>query len=453
MIFKHFQPIQIIFFIALSLMLPLWNIPGTIAIRYFCALSILFVVIVSKVNWKCFFYNNQAIPLLFLYLLIQLFFFSTDFDQALHNFKSEWLKFILFSIAGIGSGYFVQNIRTPKLILYLGFLFAIPLIIHLFLCIIYGISIGKVPMGYWGINKTHGDLAYTSLQAVIFIAVYWFFQSKTPLDKILSFILLSTCLISPLIASSRGGTFFVFISILTVLGISSLTHQKSQWSMKHLIVSILGLSIMILGVCKIAQSLDPHRWEGTLSRLEMGFKGDALKINCDGIEVLQNSLKIEGTELTPQTLRILESIKDGDGARVMAARSALHLITENPMGINQSRLGYEIALEKYCGYKPKIMLLNSHNGWLDTALAIGVIGAILYLLVYLNFLRFGLKTSFGPHKELVPYGVALFSLGFMWMVRSIFDSAQRDQMLEMQAFTLCLLSSYILFFKKTATSD
>ena len=167
MIFKHLRPIQIIFFIALSLMLPLWNIPDTIAIRYFCALTILFVVIVSKVNWKYFFYNNQAIPLLFLYLLIQLFFFSTDFDQALRNFKSEWLKFILFSIAGIGSGYLIQNIRTPKLIFYLGILFAIPLIIHLFLCIIHGISIGKVPMGYWGINKTHGDLAYTSLQAEI----------------------------------------------------------------------------------------------------------------------------------------------------------------------------------------------------------------------------------------------------------------------------------------------
>jgi hypothetical protein len=434
-------------------MLPLWNIPDTIAIRYFCALTILFVVIVSKVNWKYFFYNNQAIPLLFLYILIQLFFFSTDFDQALRNFKSEWLKFILFSFAGIGSGYLIQNIRTPKLLFYLGFLFAIPLIIHLVLCIIHGISIGKVPMGYWGINKTHGDLAYASLQAVIFITIFWFFQSKTPLDKILSFILLSTCIMSLLIASSRGGTFFVFVSILTALGLSSLTHQRSQWSIKYFIITVLSIGVLILGVFKIAQSLDSQRWEGTLSRLEMGFKGDALKINCEGVEVLQDTLTTEGIEITPQISRILESIKDGDGARMMAARSALHLITENPMGINQSRLGYEIALEKHCGYKPKIMLLNSHNGWFDTALAIGVIGAIFYLLVYLNFLRFGLQTSFGPHKELVPYGVALFSLGFIWMVRSVFDSAQRDQMLEMQIFTLCLLSSYILFFKKAATSN
>jgi hypothetical protein len=258
---------------------------------------------------------------------------------------------------------------------------------------------------------------------------------------------------SPLIASSRGGTFFVFVSILTVLGMSSLTHQRSQWSIKYFIITLLSIGVLILGVFKIAQSLDSQRWEGTLSRLEMGFKGDALKINCEGVEVLQKTLTIEGIEITPQISRILESIKDGDGARMMAARSALHLITENPMGINQSRLGYEIALEKHCGYKPKIMLLNSHNGWFDTALAIGVIGAIFYLLVYLNFLKFGLKTSFGPHKELVPYGVALFSLGFMWMVRSVFDSAQRDQMLEMQIFTLCLLSSYILFFKKATTSN
>jgi hypothetical protein len=208
-----------------------------------------------------------------------------------------------------------------------------------------------------------------------------------------------------------------------------------------------------MGVFKIAQSMDPQRWEGTISRLEMGFKGDALRTNCEGIEVLQNDLIAQGTEITPEILKILESIKDGDGARMMAARSAIQLMAINPMGINQSRLGYDIALEKYCGYQPKIELLNSHNGWFDTALAIGVIGAILYLLVCLNFLRYGLKTSFQKNKELVPYGVALFSLGFIWIVRSIFDSSQRDQMLEMQIFTLCLLSSYILCFKKIPTSD
>jgi hypothetical protein len=426
-----------------------WNIPGTIALRYFFAFILLSIVIVSKVDWGLFFRNNQLLLLLFLYLVFQLLFFSSDFYLAIHNFKSEWLKFILFALTGIGCGYLINLFKFPRMNLYLGFLFAIPLIIHLILCVIKGFQLGKVPMGYWGINKTHGDLAYTSIHAAIFLSVFLLLQAKTSIDKLITLLLLSACILSPLIASSRGGTFFAFISIATVAVFTAILRRHFKQSINQIIIVIIGFCLLIFCIYKVGVSLDPNRWNSTLSRLEMGFKGDALQINCEGVEVLENLLREDGTSITPEISRILDSIKDGDGARVLAARSAIQLIPNNFMGINQSKIGYDLALEKACGHLPKIELLNSHNGWLDSALSIGVIGAILYLLVCCNFMRLGIKSSFNDIKTNAPSGVALFALSFLWITRSIFDSSQRDQMLEMQIFTLCLLSSSLLFYTES----
>jgi O-Antigen ligase len=447
MIFNRTKLIEIIFLTAFFLLLPLWNLPDTIALRYLLSLTLLIVVIFSKIEWETFFTNNPFLILLFFYILIQLIFFSSNFKLAFLNFKSEWLKFILFAITGIGCGKILYTKKLPNLLFYLGLFFVIPLVIHLFMSVWKGLLIGYLPIGYWGINKTHGDLAYTSMHATLFLMIFYLFQANTTYQKLLTFALLGTCIFSPLIASSRGGVIFVFLSIITILILKILIHSRSRWLQKHLIMYVLGTGVLILCIFKVGETLDPQRWSGTISRLEMGFKGDALKINCEGIESLETTLREEGFVVTPKISDILNAVQsgqNGDIARMLAARAAIQLIPQHWMGIDQSKLGYDQALEKACGHAPKIKLSNAHNGWLDTALAIGFLGAILYFLVCCNFLKQGLKSCSADTPEIIPYGVALSALSMIWILRSIFDSAQRDQMLEMQIFTLCLLSSYIL---------
>jgi O-antigen ligase len=444
--------IQIIFVAALSLLLPLWNIPDTITVRYFASLFLLVIVIFCKPDWKTFFKHNQFLLIFFVYILIQLIFFSTDYKVAFYNFKSEWLKFILFAFAGVGCGYYLKNKQLPKLNLYLGLLFAIPLFIHLASSLIKGIELGTLPISYWGINKTHGDLAYTSLHTTIFICTFLLLQAKSRLEKWSSVLLLFVCFLSLLIASSRGGMLFLFISVATVILICFFIHQGSRISYKKFTLSLVFLGVFMFGVFQIGVHLDPIRWGNTLAKLEMGFKGDAIKIDCEGVGVLKEQLENDGVQITPEISVILNSIEMGDGERVMAARSAVHLIPNHLMGINQSRSGYAIALAQECGHEPKSGTMHSHNGWLDTALAIGIAGAILYFLVCCNFMRRGLQAAFHSSKEIAPYGVALLSLGFIWILRACFDSTQRDQMLEMQIFTMCLISAYILFYKEEELS-
>jgi hypothetical protein len=62
--------------------------------------------------------------------------------------------------------------------------------------------------------------------------------------------------------------------------------------------------------------------------------------NIDGrlIKIFIGSKVIaEGITITPQIEAGIKSVEDGDGARIMAARSGLVMVLENPMGINGSK--------------------------------------------------------------------------------------------------------------------
>ncbi|OZA13056.1 MAG: hypothetical protein B7Y05_10710, partial [Polynucleobacter sp. 24-46-87] len=91
---------NLIFFPLLFILIPLWNIPHTIAGRYICEGLLLIAVIIYKPNWRLFFSANKVLLIFFAYLLIQLLFFSTNYQQAFSNFRAEWMHFILFSIIG-----------------------------------------------------------------------------------------------------------------------------------------------------------------------------------------------------------------------------------------------------------------------------------------------------------------------------------------------------------------
>lgn len=449
---NHSILVSCIFIVAIMMLPPLWNIPHTILLRHLCGLTLLVVVLMSRPNWKDFFYCNKALILLFLYLIIQLIFFSTDHIAAFRNFKSEWLKFILFALTGIGCGFILSRKKLWYFNLYAGCLFSIPIFIHLGLSLFKGISTGEIPARYWGINETHGDLGYTSIHAVVFLSVYLLFQAKSTLHKLLVSLILIACVLSLLIAGSRAGILFLILTFCFVLVIRIFHAKQSSFSYKRVALLFIGILFLIFSIFQVGSFINPQRWNLNTPKFEIAFKGDAIKINCEGIGVLEKIIEQEGTEFTPQIQSTLDSINGFDGARIVALRSALQLIYNHPMGINQSRLAYDIALEKSCGGKPKIELLNSHNGWADTALGIGVIGALLYFLVLCNFMYTGISVLKHKDPMIVVTGIALLSLGFIWLLRSMFDSAQRDQMLEMQIFTICILSA-IIFFKQQLRSN
>lgn len=95
-------------------------------------------------------------------------------------------------------------------------------------------------------------------------------------------------------------------------------------------------------------------------------------------------------------------------------------------------------------------MAHTHNGWVDTALALGWLGALLYLwlLGFLCVKGYKAIRHGGPDLEW-PY--ALFALSIFWMIRGLFDSVFRDHMLEMQGFVLFYAFMAILMARSRLT--
>jgi hypothetical protein len=435
-----------IFYLALFALIPLWNIPHTIAARYVCEGLLLILTLSFALDWKPILSKSKLVILFICYLFIQLLFFSTDLKSGLSGFKSEWMHFILFTVAGAGAGLIASKRKSENTLLYLGIAFAAPLLIHLSLSVIKGVAIGAFPWRYWGINEIHGDLGYTALQASILLSTYCLCASKARWQYILSLVLLLSCIASPLIAQSRGGVIFAIVGILfTVSTYFVIAQKKSGFSAKSLATLITAI-ICVGFLVKIGISVDPTRWGGTLSRALVGFHGDPNALYCNGIDSLRNSLKAEGVYITPEIEAGIKSVEDGDGARVMAARSGLRMALENPMGINGSKQAYQIAITRFCGKPPAIAISHTHNAWIDTSLAIGIPGAILLLLVFLHYGWQGFQ-MIRQHNQINPFALALFVSAGIWILRGALDSTLRDQMLEMQAFIFAFLLAAALHYQ------
>jgi hypothetical protein len=241
-----------------------------------------------------------------------------------------------------------------------------------------------------------------------------------------------------LIAKSRGGIIFFWITCFSSVVLLSII---KNYFFKRRILSIALIFICLISAIfalQISAKYDPERWNNISTRLMMGLQSHPKLVFCEGIDELRKELIEKNKSLRDEEQKALASVEDGDGARVMVARAGLMLIPENLMGINGSKEAYQIAITNYCGHEPQIFLSHTHNAWIDTALAVGPIGALLLLFYYFNLISFSIKTLTNNNK-INPYSFALCLTAILWLLRGILDSTLRDQMLEMQAFILSFL--------------
>jgi O-antigen ligase len=91
-----------------------------------------------------------------------------------------------------------------------------------------------------------------------------------------------------------------------------------------------------------------------------------------------------------------------------------------------------------CGHKPVFAFSHAHNAWINLALSIGWIGAVLFLYLFLSFVREGFKSLKDPASTPVSFAVIL--LAVFWMLRGLSDAVYQEHYLQMQAFILLYLS-------------
>lgn len=424
----------------LFVLVPVWSIPHTMAIRNIAAGLLLILVIVRNRDWLTFLKESKALILFCAYLIFYLIFISTDFLETAKNINSEWLKFILYSLVGGTIGMWFAHHSKNKLFFFLGFSFSLPLLIHLFLFVAESLKTQSIPWGFAGLSLSHGDLGYSALQGIIFLSVYLFFLSNTKLGKASSLLLIILMVTSVILARSRGGLIFAMLTFLSVSFIFLLTTKK--FSVKRKLSSIALLIVFLAIATKLATSAFPDKWQNFDLKISIGLMGDAINVNCNGPNEIRKELETKNIPVTKEIEDTLTDINAGTAARVTTLRAGIKLLQENPLGFNASPQGYQIGINKIC--KPTIDMSNTHNGWVDTALAIGITGAFIFLVVYIHNIIIASRVLLSTTNQDKAVGCALLVTSLLWIFRNILDTAQRDQMLEIQGFCMALLAGLLL---------
>lgn len=435
-------PRQLISILVLMLILcAVWSIPHTIGIRYTVALVLIFFMLWIKPNISPFLKVQPTFLILILYIFIHIFLISDNLALSIRSFNQEWLKFIIFTILGGTLGLYFSNQYNKDFFLWLGGAFSIPLLIHLFLFILRSTEENLLPYGYAGLSISHGDLGYTALQSSIFLSLYVFSKNSHLFKKLFGFALLFVCFLSPYLAQSRGGLIFVIFSTLTIASFFYLNYQNSNNLLKIFTIIFLLVFTSIFSI-KITSVALQSKWQAIGDRIEIGLIGNPISIMCNGTGDIYEELKSKSVIITPHIEEIISDVNLGTAARVTVARAGLELLLDYPLGFYGSKDAYEIAISQKC--TPIINMSNTHNGWLDLALALGIPGLIIFIALYSTYLKIGINATRNRNQNTILEGAGLSAMVIIWLLRGLLDATSRDQMLEIQAFCMALFTGLII---------
>ena len=450
---KPIQSIAVFSLIACltGLLLVVWPIPGTIAVRQII-LAVLFIILIS-VQKKDLLTIFQTIPkyisVLFLtltgWLILHSFFISIDSANAISNLLSQWLRFTISLLTGILLGFYIfkqkrhcwHHFRADAIIFSI---ISIAFIIHLGAAVFDSIQdiaqLGHIQKRISGITGGPENVSYlANFSLCISLATFVLILAGENLAINKKRSLLAASFISLLafanlyVSAMRNGiicaTVMLLACVIFIIVRSSISrHTKITGSV---------LVLMFISVLSYVQSQDA-RWT-TLT--------ETLPISLD----TKGNMAWLDKRLPLPKLSSGQTVNHSNYARVAWIKEGALLISENPLGYGFNRNIFGIALaDKYNIDKEHIDSIHSHSGLIDFTIATGIPGGFLLYTFFVSLALYGLKMSAKSPYLIVPgFGLTLLVINFT--TRSVLDSVLRDHMFEMFMFLAGLLLIY------TATSE
>lgn len=417
---------------------------GTIALRNVALLGLLACLLwqVPKIHTE----RQWALPVLLWAAYLMVFpLFADDHLLAWKSLGGQWGRGLLAMLAGAGVAISLRQQRQG-LVFCLGLVSALPSLIHLGLFAWKSWLSSSFVWGYWGRETHQADLGYAAGQAIVLLSVALATGRKS--WRSWAVLLLLACVLSTVAAQSRAGLAFGLLGGLLVL-VAACWGRLSRRPV-HFVAGLAGLVGAGAVVFMLAVQHDA-RWKEMTSKLAAGWQGDAIQILCEGTSSIAPWV-VARYGPGEQADRIISSVGDGDGLRVVALRAGWKLALEHPWGSDGSRQAFQKRLREHCS-TPVVQIAHAHNGWLDTVLALGWVGAALYAGVLLYYLIGGLAGLRHPAQGRA-WAWVLVALSAFWMTRGLVDSVFRDHMLEMQGFVLaCAAMAFRLEVRHGTGSD
>lgn len=419
----------------------------------------------------------MPLPLLLWCAFLLLFpFWAAETDTALVNLKGQWGVSIMAWIVGLGAVPLLGR-RGPgvgALAIASAFLVGLHLLLTL---MVWGGLFGPLmasalswselwqalratlhasagsgwlaqpfPWGFRGFDPMHGNLGYTASQAIVLLIASLVLALQASRFRWVGAVILGIvlCFFSIVVASSRGAVLFsllvLFLAVVTYLlrgrAAVGASIQGALGGAKRYVRWALPL-LGFLMILVVALSLQKDgRWRTILDGVRVGFIiTDPVSFQCNGLTSSEEALIRQRFADKPaayadELIRLLI----GDSGRVVLMRAGVQMVEEHPWGLDGSRQSYKKLMAVRCGHTPVFAFAHAHQGWIDTALALGWGGALLWALLLGSLLLTGWRAV--RHGVGDSWAWALLLLSAFWILRGFADSVYREHNLQMQALLL-----------------
>ena len=422
--------------ILFAILFAIWSLPHTIFTRNVCLVLGCCIGVYQIYAYRTFLANKKAIPIylllgLFIWATIHLLFLSNDFALQYAEYQSIWKRSFIGAIFALGFGLGIANASSKIrqfawIIFYIGLLLPTLIYILKFGLLYYekqsGVNVGS----YWGIYIAKTAYMGFCIPAIAVALGQIYIQITNGKWLTWSNFVYASTIPAVLFVfyaeNIKNGVLYSFLFIAIFIGLLTFKYFK-RFPVRIgilLVLILLGSGLFIKNHIK-----QNHSW--------VTFFADA-KVAIQDENSESWKCQVSGRSLPTNELG--EQVSDTNYSRVAWGINALKLIPEYPQGYGlvERSLGY-IGRQVW----PGSCLSQSHSGWLDLTLGIGIPGMLLLLGSLIMSLKGLLRFRFDTFEHLIKWrsmsSCMLICFGLIWCTTEISQKVFFDELVFFLVFS------------------
>ena len=384
-IYSPSSPIIFLQCFLFAILFGVWVLPETILIRHLCLFTGAAISLYTIFRNLNLFLSKNALPIwmlgtLFAWVIFHLAFLSSDFDAQWLEFGTIWKRSAVGLVFACGLGlalngqiqFSPSKAQISKRILFVGF--GLPTLIY---WIKFGMGILVARFGIeapelmllqpeatkYFVHKSAYVFFCLPLYAISLGCLYKLYLKGNLLNRyaVIYLICIAAVLLNFIVEKDRNGEIYALFLALCFCGLI-LKDQIKSFSYQKILLGFFIMAIPVMGA--LYQFRNNPQWNSIISDAKIAVQIDQY-----------NNWQDQAT-LKPPKDEDGRQISGTNYERIAWGTAALRLIGQNPLGFGLversfGRLGKNVW--------PDAKLHQSHSGWLDFTLGLGLPGVFLLL--------------------------------------------------------------------------
>lgn len=429
-----------------SLLVFVWPIEKTIALRYILAAIVFLLLLlelgankseyIKRLVSRPILVTSALILFLSLWLLIQAAFVVPDAGWVWDELRGQWLKDVLFWVFGVGFGVICgcqtsreDNCRciTPKQAIAIGLGGIV--VWNVAASMIVWLSTGELPLMH-NVTGAKATDSYVNNMLLAFVvsALLEHRVNRKGTTKGLAILfgvlLVAICIVNTIFLGARNGWIALAMFFVSWLVILYLTSPRGGF--RKLIAYGFTLCLLI-GIAAWGSWKTDVRWQNFIQTVPIAWDIDSTKFWLNG-------------EKYPRPVtRSGEVVDSSNYDRIAWIHAGSRLIINNPWGGGFSRHAFGRELARVFPESEPSQGMHAHSGIIDFGVGVGIPGLIIWFALMITLIGYG-GIAYFSHANSAGLALVFLTSGFLG--RSFLDGSMRDHMMEQYLFIAgCLLAS------------